>query len=657
MSSPPGNRAFATCLFISDQYDDVELVEVETIRPLASVAGIDSLDVGYWVDTEESDTDVYDGTDHRLTFELKMDDIDDAPSRINIARFNMLGVAFRSHQTGTRYTRCDHSATSLTLDSDIFSPRLSPELYSLFISFSSVSSLVVMSNFNRLLFNIIANMYRINIRKRLDVFIPSDVIECVFEVIRECRAILYGSVPFQILLRRFWREDTLKVAVPMDGFDRIVTEFIKLGYNSAEFREPLQDDSRAIVMTHGQTMDKTALLNAALRRSTDIVCDIPKSNLLGYADAGTHYIRGRQYGNETCMYTTPTGKAWVTYFVGKIMSASHGTCHSATGSCQVIPVERYEEVHDVLVLGRPGPVMQGLDDIYKQQNVKLTRRTSKYHNTRTMAGDWSADGKLEFLAAYVSSYAKTQPRTPERQEFWNRVTGDWQERWTLDSHQRQMLHTYFNNKTRNRKHLDRPRRGKKSTDSSINDSPSKGVNRVDTLGEQEVEVDELSEDREITATNIAPSSNEGGRSECQAGIVDSPHASSIEGARQGIDYKNWKPVEYEQPMMHRYDRAEDTILDTELPGCSAADVNLSLKDGCLFLHAIKRATDTEPARRYSGVHRVREGMQLTSCDIEDGVMCMLFTPSVTSNPRPAIGEGQITVQNPISEEQAGNLKR
>ncbi len=60
--------------------------------------------------------------------------------------------------------------------------------------------------------------------------------------------------------------------------------------------------------------------------------------------------------------------------------------------------------------------------------------------------------------------------------------------------------------------------------------------------------------------------------------------------------------------MRRYDRAEDTILDTELPGCSAADVNLSLKDGCLFLHAIKRATDTEPARRYSGVHRVREGM-------------------------------------------------
>ncbi len=201
-----------------------------------------------------------------------------------------------------------------------------------------------------------------------------------------------------------------------------------------------------------------------------------------------------------------------------------------------------------------------------------------------MAGDWSADGKLEFLAAYVSSYAKTQPRTPERQEFWNRVIGDWQERWTLDSHQRQvswykhefpdkisiykrqMLHTYFNNKTRNRKHLDRPRRGKKSTDSSINDSPSKGVNRVDALGEQEVEVDELSEDREIPATSkstnysdvaavdssvypeIAPSSNEGGRSECQAGIVDSPHASSIEGARQGIDYKNWKPVEYEQPM-------------------------------------------------------------------------------------------------------------
>lgn len=60
--------------------------------------------------------------------------------------------------------------------------------------------------------------------------------------------------------------------------------------------------------------------------------------------------------------------------------------------------------------------------------------------------------------------------------------------------------------------------------------------------------------------------------------------------------------------MHRYDRAEETILDTDLPGCSAADVNLSFKDGRLFLHAIKRATDTEPARRYSGVHSVREGM-------------------------------------------------
>ncbi len=31
---------------------------------------------------QESDTDVYDGTDHRLTFELKVDDIDDAQSRI-----------------------------------------------------------------------------------------------------------------------------------------------------------------------------------------------------------------------------------------------------------------------------------------------------------------------------------------------------------------------------------------------------------------------------------------------------------------------------------------------------------------------------------------------------------------------------------------------
>ncbi|KAF4602933.1 hypothetical protein EYR38_003337 [Pleurotus pulmonarius] len=307
MSRSLERRAFALCLFISNQYDDAEFVEVETVRPISKVGGIDSLDVQYWIRVIEGGR-VYDGTDHRFIFSASESQCDqfehqkfvcialrpwkqgsswpaDRRGLVNSTMQNFLNndcqwygnalivacsatgevidfsetarrlfqtilknatersdlqKGLTPHLSTSSSVHCDHTSQSPVLDTAVFSPKLSMELYIMFMRYADIRSLVTMSNYNDLLSRAIGHMFMVFVVDRMKTFIPTDRLGYVFHILRDCQAIFYGIVPFQILTRRTWAVNLLQVAVNKANFDKITALFSELGYREAETMQPGQ---------------------------------------------------------------------------------------------------------------------------------------------------------------------------------------------------------------------------------------------------------------------------------------------------------------------------------------------------------------------------------------------------------------------------------
>ncbi|KAL4260746.1 hypothetical protein AB1N83_008549 [Pleurotus pulmonarius] len=269
--------------------------------------------------------------------------------------------------------------------------------------------------------------------------------------------------------------------------------------------------------------------------------------------------------------------------------------------------------------------------------------------------EWASKTQYNFLSKYISSYAQTEPGSDEREEFREQVHADWQKRWSLDAHQKKMIQTYFKNHTRPRKYPERRSHRTytfRSTGSPEGEADEGGVDKleeekVDELENEEVDeleeeqVDELEEEEvdELEEAKV-DELEEAKVDELEEAKVDELEEAKVMsgGANKAIQDSS-KP-----PRMRRYHGMEDIILDTDLSGFSAEDVQLTFEDGLLVLVAAKPATDGRPARQSSGNYRVRKGMRLTFCGMEKGILRLIFAPDGKSMERPTLGEGQIVIQ-------------
>ncbi|KAF9492440.1 hypothetical protein BDN71DRAFT_1433221 [Pleurotus eryngii] len=137
-----------------------------------------------------------------------------------------------------------------------------------------------------------------------------------------------------------------------------------------------------------------------------------------YADFQTDFVHTSGHGYATSSYQLQTGEAWRACFIGKILSASHGTHHSSIGSVQDLPVPLQAAVRNILVLGWPRSELPQLDALYAEQNRWLSKmvaaESTEFSRTTVAFCPFPMSGVVDEFVHVVISPKYVEPDLVQR---------------------------------------------------------------------------------------------------------------------------------------------------------------------------------------------------------------------------------------------------